>query len=765
MRTGKYWIRCLWMMLVGLCAPLGPVLAQAPVSPAEAAARDLAQQRQALLGAAASFGQRQEAARRLVQRSTPEARQIITDILRAAGNVESVEALAVALSSDPSPDAALVPLLANLVGLKPSVTEAAAQALAHYATRGVDSAWQVLEQRSALSNMDSMARAALLRGMGRFVDKRSAQVLVDIMRDPLNDDPVRMAAADALVEMGGLRKLSRDFVRLEAWWRQNRGRPDAELKAEMNARRAEALQSREQELRQIKDELYPIFQRALDKATDVQGRAEVLDPLLGSGADHLRVIGARLVGESFQKGKAMPPAVVQRLRAMVGDSATDVRAAVIRTLSDLNDKDASAALLAQFEQEQDAVVREAIAAALGSMGNIQAVGPLMAALNDESTHVVEAAAGSLKTLGKMLRQSKDAGERAIIPRLAEALRQRWRSADRGSTLRPRLVEAAAYLGSPLLRDDFAALLAGRAETPLVRQFAVTGIGEIGDSDAANLVAPLVRDPANTVRKAAAGAMQKVGAFAHIDGLLISLNPTVEPDPSVRQAVWDAIKTLAERGTPKALVDIAGRFMRGGPLPDPERRREILLMIEQKYEQQRPASADEAAQREEQLAITRQNLGETLLEMRGDSARQREQAAAAADYFRKARVHWESVRAAENVLLWAVQQEMRALLAAQKYKETIDLADAQLRRDPRLGDDMGRLLDAEVRRLRERKDYKPALALLDEAERVGPALRSYAELFKKVREDILRDQKDGGMLWPLRPMRLAGAQPRWLVIDG
>jgi tetratricopeptide (TPR) repeat protein len=299
----------------------------------------------------------------------------------------------------------------------------------------------------------------------------------------------------------------------------------------------------------------------------------------------------------------------------------------------------------------------------------------------------------------------------------------------------------------------------------VRQFAVIGIGEIGDSDAANLVAPLVRDPANTVRKAAAGAMQKVGAFAHIDGLLNSLNPTVEPDPSVRQAVWEAIKTLAERGTPKALVDIAGRFMRGGPLPDPERRREILLMIEQKYEQQRPASADEAAQREEQLAITRQNLGETLLEMRGDSARQREQAAAAADYFRKARVHWESVRAAENVLLWAVQQEMRALLAAQKYKETIDLADAQLRRDPRLGDDMGRLLDAEVRRLRERKDYKPALALLDEAERVGPALRSYAELFKKVREDILRDQKDGGMLWPLRPMRLAGAQPRWMIIDG
>ena len=103
--------------------------------------------------------------------------------------------------------------------------EAGAQALAAF--KASDRARERLTQFAFNLSMQLPPRVAVIRAMGRLVDKRAAASLIDLLN---NDDnaTVRDAAADALAEMTGYSRFGHDVQRWNQWWNQNAARSDAD---------------------------------------------------------------------------------------------------------------------------------------------------------------------------------------------------------------------------------------------------------------------------------------------------------------------------------------------------------------------------------------------------------------------------------------------------------------------------------------------------------------------------------------------------------
>jgi len=700
----------------------------------DAVARDLEQQRIILRSSSGTPPQREEAAKRLVQRSSPESRRIVAEALSDAVNPQGQLSVAKALVNDPQPDVALVEPLATLIGPDPAMTRAAASALAAYAERGIAQAWPRLEQRSTDTTAQFQpARADLVRAMGRLTDKRAAKALVGIMTDPTNDDRVRSAAAAALVEMTGLASLAGDFRQLERWWERNRNMPDDRWQRELKDRRASRAQSTEEALRAFAEEAGRKFQQLYDAMDNRDQRQQFVTGLLTAQTEPSRVIGVDLVWSDIRTNRFVPQAVLDRLRDMVGDSSADVRQAVARTLGTRNDPAAVEALLAQFRQEGDVGVRVAIASALGPMRDLRALEPLIDSLGDEFARVAEAAAGSLQELGPLARD-----DAALARKLAATLRQRLAAADRGMPLRERLVVAMATLRDPSLLDEFNKVLDPLRETAPVRAAAVTGIGEIPQGDPNTVVARL-DDPSALVREAAARAVARIGTFAHVGRLEAHLVPPAEPDENVRRQTWLAVLALADKADPRDLVSLANRFDRGGVMPNLGYRIAVLKVAEAKQE---------AASAGDELAATRQNIGQSLMDQaKADPAQ-------AAVYFRKALDYWVAAKAPPNIVDPLVIQLMRALLQTEDYAQAVGFAQSWIQKDDKYTTDVFNLVEGELRRQRDNKQYKRAMDLLNEAPKAPRLGEKYARVLESYRKEFERLLNNGGRRGPVRPSRYA-----------
>ncbi|HMB94536.1 MAG TPA: hypothetical protein VKK61_00710, partial [Tepidisphaeraceae bacterium] len=101
---------------------------------AAVAKRDLDQLAAILADPQAHQDQRDEAARRLVSRHSPEARAILVNVLADLNNSAGQLSAARALEDEPDPDPALINPLFAALGNNRSLTEAAAHALANYKT-------------------------------------------------------------------------------------------------------------------------------------------------------------------------------------------------------------------------------------------------------------------------------------------------------------------------------------------------------------------------------------------------------------------------------------------------------------------------------------------------------------------------------------------------------------------------------------------------------------------------------------------------------
>jgi HEAT repeat protein len=677
-----------------------------------------------LLQPDARQGDRDEAAARLVSRGTPQADEILRNVLMN-GPRDGRLAVARALADDPTPSEAMITPLSDLMRLgaeqrPPTTADAAAQALANY--RRVPEAVDELVRFSLDAAQPVDARARVVRALGRVVDPAAADLLVRLVRTERG--ALRTAAADALADLTGIRENGQDANRWAQWQRNS-----VALAADNVDRwRAELLEARAtnlDRLRRRQDALLESLNARMlaqyQEAARQQRGSDVLLSFLNSDQPDERWLAARLVTRAFTTDP-VSERVRERLVALVGDSDPKVRHEVAVTLGNLNHRPALAAELTQLAQESEDPVKVALCDALGRIGDPVAAPQLAALLSDSSPAVFTAAAGALSRVGQDLRGAAD----GLPPAALESLRRMARSRGASDAVRIAAIDALGVLRDPQFVDLAQRLLSGPQADPSVdvRQATLRGLASLGDPAAAELITRALREETRepAMRRAALDALGRVGNLPEHGTLLLDYtSPRNESDESVRQRAWEAYQALLPRASPAQLTAEQNSLKN-----DPVRRAVVLEELCRKLEQS-PAPQDKA-----NLAANRENLGDAYI------ARRPPEPAKAAPHLRRALDYFVANGANENVTTPLSQKVIDAYLKAKDYAQAARFAEQVMSREPAQIAEMGRAIKQEADRLRSPtvNDARAAQQLIDEALKMNPPLEErHVNDLRQIRQEI------------------------------
>ncbi|MFI5378168.1 MAG: HEAT repeat domain-containing protein [Tepidisphaerales bacterium] len=686
-----------------------------------AGGRDVQSQQSVLQEGASTLQQREEAARRLAQRNAPDANRALLTVLQDFSNRDGQIAVGRALAGQSPPDPMFYDVLSSLLGQDRTLTESASQALAAYKNAR---ARETLKRFAANLAQPRDSRTAVVRAMGRLLDKETAATLVDLLRQ--DDSPIiRDAAADALIEMTGLSQFGHDAQRWSQWWETTRARPESEWTADLLNRSVDRFAETDRRLSRLRERTAALVRDEYRAKTDAD-KAALLVKLLQDGSEDLRIVGVQLVYDEVSVGKPMPAGIFQALRALVGDSVIDVRQQAVKTLMAANDPGAVDALLAQLAQEKDPDVTGAILVAFGPSHDLRTVDPLLSRLGDDSFTIARSAAEGLKGLAPELAKRANT---ELAAKVAAALRARLPdTADNvaASQLRTSIVQAMAALGQPGQLRDFYDLIKPSEKLAMVRRAALGGLRRIGSPDSANFILQSLSDPDPGVRLDAVSALESTASFEHADALGRLLVESIERDKDVRARAWEVLQKLLEKGAVESLAVWARK-----PVIEnaPERKLAVLSIIEKKLE---------AGKRPEQLALYRQNIGEVLLALKRPHE--------AAEKFKLALDYWKTSGASPAV------REPSTLLLLEAMLKDKSFADAATFAAEVIADSQGTSTQpiwskvlSELERLRTLRDWDTALSLV-QAMRKAPFGDLYLRRLDQWEKDIQLARNTGGRNW-------------------
>ncbi|MGE5611369.1 MAG: HEAT repeat domain-containing protein, partial [Bacillota bacterium] len=714
----------------------------------DAVQKDLQQQQQILTdrNAPDTLAQqqlREEAARRLVSRASREADEILLRVLGDFGNrpgqlavAKALSGISRAFSGDQTLEDSYVKALANLLGDDREMTEKAATALATFKNSEQARAKLTGFVDNLIRNWNT--RAAVIRAMGRLIDKRTAGFLVTILTRENENPLVRDAAARALEEMTGLR-FGNDAQLWSQWWETSKKSTDLEWATDLlykySVRAGEGWrrldETREFATRLMRDEYQ-------DRKTAEAERVKRLIGYLRSNVEDVRLAAVQIIYDDALSygGTRIASEVLETLRKMVGDSSTDVRMRVARTLTTANDPGAVDALLAQLSQEKDLGVQAAILAALGPSQDLRSVPELLSRLSDPNTpySVASASAQALRDLAPTLRDEENAD---LALKVAQQLRARLGSTTgvvSAAKLRENLVVAMSKLGHRSSMPVFYELLNPR-ESIGVRIAAINGLGLIGDPGAANMIVNMLNDDQQGVRLAAAEALQRTASFANAEAIARHLSQTVERDPTVRETIWKVLSKLFQEASVSELFLWSERF-KGDNEADLTRRIRLLTVLEEKLASSRD---------DRNLAMVRQTHGEVLLKLSRIKS-EPTIATEAAGQLREALDYWMSHNATEAEINMPRQQYMQALLQAGKDSEAATFAATLITANNKsaLGD-IWRNVNEEVTRRRRGRNLDGALALIEVVKKL-PWGAIYEPQLKSLEDGIRKERGAGGQIW-------------------
>jgi HEAT repeat protein len=736
------------MVAAALLARPPHLAAQAPAaeSAVEAAQKDLQEQEKFLVAPAGdksvTIQQREQAAKRLVSRVSPRADEILLRTLNNLANAPGQLAVARALGSDLTPDGRFIDPLGNLLGVgsNSDLTEAAAQALAVFKTddRARDKLWRFVTDLTR----DPGMRAAGIRAMGRLVDKKVAGNLMQLLGNRNDNPQIHGAVTDALGEMTGLR-YGNDVQLWELWWQANRGIDELEWSTELLRKNAALAGDLDKRLRRLREETMRLIREDYRKSADP---GKTLAAHLKSESEDVRWAAVRIIyDEAIQSGATrVAPEALAALRTMIGDSSIDVREQVARALAAANDPGAVEALLAQLSQERDSSVQAAILGALGPLHDLRSIEPLLGRLGDERVVVAKAAADALRDLAVDLRKDGT----GLADRVAARLRERFGAIPANistAPLRGSLVEAMARLGRKNTQDVFYAILDSGQEPVKIRRDALRGLGLIGDANAADHVVKRLEDPDRTVRYEAAAAMETTATkFTQVYALANRLLENIEPEADVRKKSWEVMVTLLDKLSEQDLGLLDQRFRVNDGSPErrrlnQERRLAILSVLEKKM-----AGSGRSG---DALAAVRQDLGDMLLSV--------DRAEEAVVKFQQALDFWTSQNKDEAVVRIPRQRLMTALLQAGKFGEFVDFGTALIEKDRSRTTETWQLVQGEVKRLEDRRDFAAASAMIEQVKKL-PWGEIYSRQVQLLEERLAKQRTTSGSLWVRQPRRFEQA---------
>jgi HEAT repeat protein len=513
--------------------------------------------------------------------------------------------------------------------------------------------------------------------------------------------------------MTGLTENGRDLQRWERWWQTNSGKNDNDFRNDILASTRGAFDQLRARYQALSNEVYALLKDAYVAAPDAQKKEMVLRYLRNTKPE-VREVGARLVFEDkIIDARVIPPEVQEELRKMVGDSATNVRLQVAKTLGALNDPAALQPLLAQLAQETNPDVRAAIATALGPIRDLKAVPPLLNVVNDDSFAVARAGADALKELGPKLRDDNPNLASQTAARLNDVL-QKTEGKTGAQELRESLVEAMATLRQHDLIRTFQGLL-NQNESVRVRRAALKGLGEIGDPKTADIIVPSLTDQQSAIRLEAVLAMGKVATVENADAIANRVDPQQEPDESVRGEAWKVFQSLLPQMEPPRLQDFADRFSK-----DPNQRLVILSQL---------ADKQLALHDVDGLALTKENLGQV-------SAKLNDYKTAAVYYQQALTAHENDTGTVKERL---VQNTTDALLKSDQYPEAAKFASDLLKKNNEFQDIIGSSFRTEAENLNKDNHPQSALDVIKQAETIDPPLAPKFQQQLREVEDAARKQ--------------------------
>jgi HEAT repeat protein len=673
-------------------------------SPAELISHDLESLAATLNDTQAPRDQREDAARRLLSRRSPEARKILNDALVGMNSGASL-AVVRALTEDIRPEPALIDPLFAVLGENRSAefNRASATALANY--NDVPAVLLRLVTIVQRNTSPEAVRREAIAALGKLIEKRSAEVLVGILTSPNEQPRIRTAAGEALIDMTGLSEYGQNQSQWAAWWALNSRKSDLEFRGDLLPRRAVRADQTRQRLTDLIDEVRRTYTTRYRTAAAAQ-QPEILNNYLHSPSPEVRAIGAGIAASEVAGNKPLPAAVRDQLRNLIGDSDPTVRAAVANALAKVNDPASLQPMLTQLAQETDGDVRASIAEALGPINDLQAVPALLRLLSDPSKAAATKAAQALEALGPKIRSDNP----ELARQTAEALRQALLMRPPGSgnnEVRAAVVDAMTPLRQEQLLDPLYLMLRPRLdESPDIRRRVLKAIGAIGNPQSAPRIATYFEDAEPLVRLWAIRAMGDMPTAAeYAEPLFRRLDPTVEKDTSVQKQAWDVFLPLLPTMSIESLAGYADRLKR-----DPEKQFLVQKALEDKLR---------AANDQDALADLWQNMGDTLMAPENNDPHN------AAIYFRKALDYRKGVAGTPEVVITRLRDAlMKSLLKNKQYRDAVQFAAESIKDNGANLSTMGGAIRNEADRLKDENDLESATQLIAEARNMSPPLADF-----------------------------------------
>lgn len=688
-----------------------------------------------------AVAQREEAARRLLQRPGEQALVALRGVLDDLTNPRGQLAVARAIAMQANPDPALVAPLEVMIGPDRALTEAATEALSNF--RDNPGALRLLTTLGGARQQREAMRMLAIRAIANVAQKSAAEFLISLLASEDENQRIRSAAIDALTDMTGHTEFGRDPQQWLRWWSANVTRSEGEWKTELLANQA----ARFTQFRGKYDELVRetelfLTERYLAAVTEQQAKAGSPNPTasernpaaadqqadlllryLGSANAQVRRVGATIIHDEAMAARRVPPAAREYLRKMIVDSDRDVRIAASTALRAINDPQALDALLGQLNGEQDPEVRAALAAPLASIGDLRAVPALRTLVHDPYTTTAAAAAAALKELGPIIREKAPQTAQEIAMELKGTLEE-LPPGPGTLALREAIVDAMVPLREPALMPTFYRLL--RETTSVrVRWAALRALGEIGEAKSGDTIAGYLEDRENGVRlealralgnlKTASGS-RETSAADHAEEIYKRMDPAFETDPSVREQAWAVLQPAFLGIALEQLPTWADRFEK-----DPARRIIVLRAMVDRYN--RPQDADP-------LAAARQRLGMALMDAN--------QPAEAAKAFKPALDYWRVKNPEHMVTEQLVEQYLKSLLYSRQYAEAVSLAGELVKTRISYQQTAGASFRTELDRLRQTARNPECLALIEQIRKMAPPLAPlYQEAINTIELEIRR----------------------------
>ncbi len=494
---------------------------------------------------------KQEAAELLLSRPYPQAVAALKDFLEDPTNRAAQIAVAEAVAArGQGHDAFVAPLMKMLTSAEGSVRMPAARALATYKDPAV------IERLIAKTGAgrDREIRLAAIAALERVMDKSSVDALVRLLRD--GDAEVRAAAADALTRLTNIRTFGRDAAQWVAWWKANKDKPRTEWLADLADNLGREKVRLENENVQFRDRLARTLKLLYQTTPDVQREALLLG-FLRDGLSDVRLVGAAIVNDTVAANQQVSPEVRSQVRLMLIDPDWRLRREAALLVASLADGETLQVLLARLKAENVSAVRVAVLTALGQLRDPKSLEALVADVASDDDQVATAAAAALARVAG--RQPLGGAEKSSA---AKALLDRYRIAARrgnGAALREALLTAMGAVGDKQCADAFRAALTDPAAT--VRLAGVNGLAGLGQTDATQALAALVKDSDRGVRQAVIVALARLDGDEYLSLILARTDPAVEPDPAVRQQAWNVAMDVlsgAESATLWTVVQLLGK---------------------------------------------------------------------------------------------------------------------------------------------------------------------------------------------------------------